>query len=71
MNVKKKGSVKLAFTWIFGAILLLAGVWILENLEVTLGVGEFSYYTTLLLTFILFLAAGLCWIAVAVATRRE
>ena len=63
-------SIKHIAAWIAGAIFLVIGVWIVSNLEFTIGVSEFSYAFALLIAFLFFLVAGLCWITVAVATRR-
>ncbi|RLJ08927.1 MAG: hypothetical protein DRP13_00330 [Candidatus Aenigmatarchaeota archaeon] len=62
---------KLVFTWIMGSFFLLAGVWIVRNLEMNIGVNEFQYLFALIIAFVLILVAGLCWISVAVATRHE
>lgn len=64
-------SLKLVSAWIAGGILLLIGVWIIQNLELGVGVSEVSYIFALLIALILFLIAGLCWISVAVATKHE
>ncbi len=63
-------SVKLVVTWIIGGIFLLMGTWIVQNLELNIGVSQFSYILALLIALILFLITGLCWISVAVATRH-
>ena len=57
--------------WIIGGLFLLGGVWIVQNLELNAGVGEFQYALALLIALVLFLISGLCWISVAVATRQE
>jgi hypothetical protein len=64
-------SVKLITFWVLGAAFLFGGVWIVQNLELTLGVPVYSYFLAMLAAFVLFLLAGLCWISVAVATRRK
>ncbi|HJW96894.1 MAG TPA: hypothetical protein VJ485_01915 [archaeon] len=64
-------SAKLVMAWIIGGLFLLGGVWIVQNLELNVGVGEFQYTLALLIALVLFLIAGLCWISVAVATRQE
>jgi len=64
-------SAKLVMAWIIGGLFLLGGVWIVQNLEMNVGVGEFQYTLALLIALVLFLIAGLCWISVAVATRQE
>ncbi len=64
-------SSKLVVVWIVGAVLLLAASWIVQKLELTLGVSPFSYAIALAIAFILILLAGLCWISVAVATRHR
>ena len=63
-------SAKTVGVWILGGIFLLIGVWIIRNLELNIGVSEVSYVMTLLISLVLFLLAGLCWISVAVATKR-
>ena len=64
-------SAKLVITWIVGGFFLLSGAWIINNLEFNIGVSDFQYYLALVIAFILFLMAGLCWISVAVATRHD
>jgi uncharacterized membrane protein SirB2 len=60
---------KLVVVWMLGSLLLLSGIWIVVNVELTLGVSWVSYLFAMLVAFILFLLAGFCWISVAVATR--
>ncbi len=62
-------EVKLVIVWIIGGLLLLAGTWIVSNLELAIGVTQVSYAVALLGSLVLYLLAGLCWISVAVATR--
>ena len=64
-------STKLISVWILGALLMFGGVWIVNNLELTLGVPMTSYVMGMVVSLILILLAGLCWISVAVATRRR
>ena len=64
-------TLKLIAAWIIGGLFLLAGVWIVSNLEITVGVSETSYILALLAALGLILAAGLLWISVAVATRHH
>lgn len=64
-------SVKLISFWVLGAVLLVAGAWIINNLELVVGVPEPAYIIALLIAFVLFLVAGLCWISVSVATRKR
>jgi hypothetical protein len=64
-------SAKLVLVWILGGLFILGGVWIVQNLEMNVGVGEFQYGLALVIAFVLVLLAGLCWISVAVATRQE
>jgi hypothetical protein len=63
-------SAKTVTVWIMGGIFLLVGVWIINNLKMDIGVSEASYIMALLISLVLFLLAGLCWISVAVATKR-
>ncbi len=58
---------KLITVWILGTICLFIGSWIVGHLEYRIGVSQNSYILTLLLSFLLFLFGGLCWISVAVA----
>jgi hypothetical protein len=46
-------------------------VWIVQNLQLNVGVSEFQYGLALVIALILFLVAGLCWISVAVATKQD
>jgi hypothetical protein len=64
-------SARLVLVWILGGLFILGGIWILQNLEMNLGVGEFQYALAMIIAFVLVLLAGLCWISVAVATRQE
>lgn len=64
-------SAKLVLIWILGGLFILGGTWIVQNLELNIGVSEFQYVLALIIAFVLFLIAGLCWISVAVATRQE
>ncbi|MBI4163768.1 MAG: hypothetical protein HY512_02815 [Candidatus Aenigmarchaeota archaeon] len=60
-------SAKLVAVWVLGALFLLGGMWIMNNLEQTLGVSEFSYMFAILIALVAFLLTGLCWISVAAA----
>ena len=62
-------EVKMVLVWALGSLLLLAGTWIMSNLEFTIGVTSISYVIALLAAFVLYLLAGMCWISVAVATK--
>ena len=66
-----KISAKIVFAWIIGGMFILGGTWIVQNLQLNVGVTDFQYYLALLIALILFLLAGLCWISVAVATRQN
>lgn len=63
-------SSKLVFSWILGGIFLLLGVWIINNLKLTLGVSEVSYAIAMIISFIFILVAGLLWINVSLAIRH-
>jgi hypothetical protein len=64
-------SVKLVGVWILGGVFLLLGTWIIQNLELNVGVSGFSYALALLIALVLFLLTGLAWISVSVATRHK
>lgn len=64
-------SAKIVLAWILGGLFILGGTWIVQNLELNVGVTELQYYLALIIAFVLFLMAGLCWISVAVATRQD
>jgi hypothetical protein len=64
-------SAKLVAVWVLGALLLFGGVWIVNNLEMTVGVPMASYAMGMVVSIVLFLLAGLCWISVAVGTRKK
>jgi hypothetical protein len=64
-------SSKIVFAWIIGGMFILGGTWIVQNLQLNIGVSDFQYYLALLIALIMFLLAGLCWISVAVATRQN
>jgi hypothetical protein len=57
--------------WILGGLFILGGAWIVQNLQLNIGVSELQYAIALIIALVLFLMAGLCWISVAVATRQE
>ncbi len=56
--------------WVLGALLMLAGSWIAGHLEWTVGTTKAGYYGALIIAFLMFLVAGLCWIGVAVGASR-
>ena len=62
---------KLVLVWVIGSIFMLAGTWIVSNLELTTGVTTISYFIALLASLVLYLLAGICWISVAVATKSH
>jgi hypothetical protein len=64
-------SARLVGAWVLGAVLMLFGTWIIQNLKFEIGVSDVSYALALVMAFIFFLLGGLAWISVAVATRRD
>jgi hypothetical protein len=64
-------SLKLVLVWAAGALFMLGGSWITGNLEATVGVTPVSYYMALVAALVMFLMAGICWIAVAVAAKSH
>jgi len=64
-------SVKLVGVWILGGVFMLLGTWIIQNLELNVGVSGFSYMLALLIALVMFLLTGLAWISVSVATRHK
>jgi hypothetical protein len=62
---------KLVLFWMLGGALVLAAVWIVSNIELTVGVTQLSYVFAVLASYVLLLIGGLCWISVAVATRKR
>ena len=65
-------SIKLVGFWIFGAVLLFIGTWVIKNVQPgTIGVSDFSAYFAYAIAFILYLLAGLAWISVSVATKHD
>ena len=63
-------AAKLVLFWVLGGVFILFGSWILNNLELTTGVSQFSYMFALIIALAAFFIAGLFWISVAVATRH-
>ncbi len=57
--------------WILGAIFAFLASMISGNLEWVTGTTEISYAVSVLLSLVLFLVAGMCWISAAVNSRRE
>lgn len=64
-------SPKLVVTWVAGALLLLAGSWIINNLRLGPGVSDVQYAFALILALVLYLLAGFAWISVAAAVRAH
>ncbi len=64
-------SSKLVFSWILGGVFLLLGVWIINNLRLTIGVTEISYAIAMIVALIFILMAGLLWINVSVAVKHR
>lgn len=64
-------NAKLILIWIVGGLFLLSGTWVVQNLELTIGVSVFSYTFAMLIALLLFLIAGLCWISVAVGAKGK
>ena len=64
-------SSKLVFSWILGGVFLLLGVWIINNLRLTIGVSELSYAIAMIVALIFILMAGLLWINVSVAVKHR
>lgn len=62
---------QLILTWMAGGLFLLLGAWIVGNLELNIGVSWVSYVFALLIAFVLFLVAGLCWITVSIGVRHR
>ena len=67
----KEKQEQLIITWMAGGFFILLGTWIVSNLELNIGVSWVSYVFALLIAFVLFLVAGLCWITVSVGVRRS
>ena len=64
-------SSKLVFSWILGGVFLLLGIWIINNLRLTIGVTELSYAIAMIVALIFILMAGLLWINVSVAVKHR
>ncbi|MBN1896946.1 MAG: hypothetical protein JW789_04465 [Candidatus Aenigmarchaeota archaeon] len=62
-------SHKLVIFWLAGGLFLLAGSWIMGNLDLSVGISTASYYMAVVTSLVLYLLAGLCWIAVAAAAK--
>jgi len=57
--------------WILGAVFMFIGGLISGNVEWAEGTTEFSFGFSVLLAFVMFLVAGMCWISAAVNARQE
>ncbi|MAH43033.1 hypothetical protein CL614_04915 [archaeon] len=57
--------------WILGAIFAFLASMISGNLEWVTGTTEISYAVSVLLSLVLFLVAGMCWISASVNSRRD
>ena len=62
---------KLVSVWVLGAVFMTLGSWIILNLELVVGVPEPAYLVAMVVSFLMYLLAGLCWISVSVATRKK
>lgn len=62
---------KLAIFWIVGAIAILFGAWVAGHVEMTLGTTQQSYIIALIVSLLLILFGGLCWIAISVRIAEE
>ena len=67
----KENTGQLILTWMAGGLFLLVGVWIVGNLEINVGVSWASYAFAMLIAFVFFLVAGLCWITVSTGVRHH
>ena len=57
--------------WILGAVFFFIASLIAGNIEWVEGTTAFSFWVSVLLAFVLFLVAGMCWISAAVNARQE
>jgi hypothetical protein len=57
--------------WILGAVFMFIGGLVSGNVEWVEGTTEFSFGFSVLLAFVMFLIAGMCWISAAVNARQE
>jgi len=64
-------TAKLVLSWAIGGLFILLGVWVINNLEMTLGVSELSYSVAMIVSYILILIGGLLWINISVAVRNR
>jgi hypothetical protein len=64
-------SSKLVLSWILGGGFITLGIWILNNLEMGIGVSEMSYAIAMIVSFIFILLGGLLWINVSVAVKHK
>ncbi len=64
-------TARLVVSWAIGGLFILLGVWIVNNLQLTLGVSELSYLVAMIVAYILILIGGLLWINIAVAVRNK
>jgi hypothetical protein len=57
--------------WILGSVFFFLGSMIAGNVEWVEGTTTLSYEISILISFVLFLIAGLLWISAAVNARHE
>ncbi len=57
--------------WILGAIFFFAGAVIAGNLQWVEGTSTASFVLSAIISFVLFLVAGMLWISSAVNARHE
>lgn len=64
-------SHKIILTWVGGSVLIFLSIWMLSNLEKTIGVSEITYALMVFMSFILVLLGGFLWISTAVSSREK
>lgn len=62
---------KLIGEWMLATLFIVSGMWIAINVEWVLGTTTGSYYSALLIAFILNLVAGLIYSAITAEVARD
>ncbi|GEM_PF-1483549 len=64
-------EVKLIFLWFLGNIFIFIASWLAGHVEWVYGTTAFSFWFSIVLSFVLFMAGSFLWIVVAVLVSQS
>ena len=68
---EKTSEVKLISLWVLGSIFMFIASWLAGHIEWTYGTDKFSFWFSVSLSFILFLAGSFIWIVTAILASQN